>query len=114
MLHFAIVRQDGCRHPVQFFIATDLEERLQEARAQPEALPLIADDQGELGFVRVVRFAKAANANNAPVENVAVPPLTKISADPPAASPPVVTPAPPDPAAPTNRFAALRLPDTSA
>ena len=46
----------------QSFLATDVQEQFQEVSPKPLPLPLVTDNNGELGFVESVNFDEPANS----------------------------------------------------
>src|SRR5690606_37316577 len=63
-LHVAVVRKDAGEDGAQVFTAADLHETFQEFTAQSEVLPLVSDDDRELGFTAVERFAEPAHCHD--------------------------------------------------
>jgi hypothetical protein len=63
-LHADIVRQNHRSDSIELFIAAHLHEHIKQLVTYAMALPAIADDESELGFIAKVKFAQPAHGND--------------------------------------------------
>src|SRR5206468_12056433 len=73
LLHAVIFGQDVADDAVQFLVAADLHQQFEQLGSNPEALPLVADEQRKLGIVGGVNFAQPAHPQDFVLVGLGVP-----------------------------------------